>query len=389
MINARYQILLLGENSELIPVVQSRLKVVLNDIQISEESYDFVYPNDFKEKSLGINPTIALYFTSETANDKDADIVSVLKQKSIVIIPIVDAFDNAGRLLPECLKEINAACIANKDDENGITEVTNHVLSNLGLLTKERNIFISYKRADSQALANQLYGKFLHAGYTVFLDTESLSAGVNFQKTLRHRLADSFVLVLLNSKQFFDDKSKWTLEEYNTAQNLRIGICSILLPSVEVKRELSFNDIMRLDATDFADDNQKEIKEGKLDEIVLHIKSIYARLYESRKQSLVNAFTESLRKQHIRYIQLIDGSLSVESNKLKCKVIPLIGIPKSWDYYISDLKKQEDKDIPVYLLYNNQCILDEWLKHLAWLEDKSGISTININDNISWIQTNL
>ena len=45
------------------------------------------------------------------------------------------------------------------------------------------------------------------------------------------------------------------------------------------KRELSFNDIMRLDETDFTDENQKEIKEEKLDEIVLHIKSIYARLY--------------------------------------------------------------------------------------------------------------
>ena len=146
---------------------------------------------------------------------------------------------------------------------------------------------------------------------------------------------------------------------------------------------------MRLDATDFTDENQKEIKEEKLNEIVLHIKSIYARLYESRKQSLVNAFTESLHKQHIHYIQLIDGSLSVESNRLKCKVIPLIGIPKSWDYYILDLKKQEDKNIPVYLLYNDQCILDEWLKHLVWLEDKSGISAININDNISWIRTNL
>lgn len=389
MINSKYQILLLGENNELLHVVQSRLETTLNEMHLSEDSYEFVFPNTFDAKSLGTNPSVALYFTSETSYDKDSNLVSLLKKKSVVIIPIVDAFDNAGRLLPEPLKEINAARISNIDDDNGIIVVTNHVLSNLGLLTKERNVFISYKRADSQALANRFYDKFLHAGYTVFLDTESLSASVKFQETLKHRLADSFVLILLNSKHFFDDTSKWTLEEYHTAQNLRIGICSILMPSVEVKRELSFNEIIRLEETDFEDDNQTDIKEEKLNKLVLHIKSIYARLYESRKQSLVNAFTNNLRKQRIPFSQQMDGMIHVNSTKHKCNVIPLIGIPKSWDYYILDIKKKKCEGLPMYLLYDNQCILDEWLEHLAWLEEKSGISAININDNTSWIQANL
>ena len=358
-------------------------------MHLSEDSYEFVFPNTFDAKSLGTNPSVALYFTSETSYDKHSNLVSLLKKKSVVIIPIVDAFDNAGRLLPEPLKEINAARISNIDDDNGIIVVTNHVLSNLGLLTKERNVFISYKRADSQALANRIYDKFLHAGYTVFLDTESLSASVKFQETLKHRLADSFVLILLNSKHFFDDTSKWTLEEYHTAQSLRIGICSILMPSVGVKRELSFNEIIRLEETDFEDDNQTDIKEEKLNKLVLHIKSIYARLYESRKQSLVNAFTNNLRKQRIPFSQQMDGMIHVNSTKHKCNVIPLIGIPKSWDYYILDIKKKKCEGLPMYLLYDNQCILDEWLEHLAWLEEKSGISAININDNTSWIQANL
>lgn len=121
----------------------------------------------------------------------------------------------------------------------------------------------------------------------------------------------------------------------------------------------------------------------------MYIKSIYARLYESRKKALVNAFTNNLRKSDIHFVQNIDGSILIKSSKLTCKVIPLTGIPKSWDYYVSDIKKQENDNCEVYLLYNDQCILEEWLKHLTWLEDKSGIHAINVNNNLSWIQANL
>lgn len=364
MVNSIYQILLLGCNKELLPVVRSKLEKSLSDMQITDESYKFINTETFEEESLGVNPTIALYFTSDVNSDKDINLISTLKKHSIFIIPIVDSFDNAGLLLPDSLKEINAARVVDKNDEEGIVEVINHVLSNLGLLTKERNVFISYKRVDSQTLAHQLYDKFLLSGFSVFLDTESLSAGVNFQKSLRHRLADSFVLILLNSEHFFDKESKWTLEEYHVAQSLQIGICSIMMPSVKVKRDLNFSDFLRLEPFDFTGKKIKILKEQKVNEIVLHVKSIYARLYESRKKALVNAFTENLRKNNISFSLQIDGSILIESPKQRCRVIPLIGIPKSWDYYISDIKRAKGYGLPMYLLYNNQCILDEWLEHL-------------------------
>ena len=388
MIYSSYQILILGKLSKLSSCMQSCIEKAFHDIQLSKDSYKIIRSKEFKINTLGVNPTVALYFTSENKT-LDLEVLSQLKEKAVVIIPIVDSFDNAVILLPDCLKEINAACIADENDTVGQTEVTNLVLSNLGLLTRERNIFISYKRMDCQDLANQLYDKFLHAGYNVFLDTESLSAGVVFQESLRHRLADSFALVLLNSEHFFDTDSKWTLEEYMLAQNLKIGICSVLLPGVNIRRELNFSDFLRLESTDFTDDTNKYLKNSKIDEIVLYIKSIYARLYESRKQALVNSFTESLRKQRIVFVQQTDGTLFISTPKLSCKVIPLIGIPESWDYYVTDIKRHNNKDIPVYLLYNNQCILDEWLKHLAWLEEKSGVHSININDSLIWIQKNL
>lgn len=384
MKNSVYQIILLGGQHELCASVQAHLENAMVGVQLSKENFRFLRSEDFDELSLGINPTIALYFATRDFN-REISIIKALEAKSVIIIPIVDSFDNA-KWLPSCLSEINAKCISGKEDGQGMAELANLVLSDLGLLTNDRNVFISYKRLDCKELANQLYDNFLQAGYTVFLDTESLSAGVNFQKSLRHRLTDSFVLVLLYSQHFFDKESKWTMEEYKLAQELKLGICSILMPGVDVNRNLSFTDVIHLDREDFMGNI---LNKAKASDVVLHITSIYARLFQSRKLSLVNAFTENLKKQKVIFFQDVDGTISILSPKLRCKVIPLIGVPKSWDYYMSDIKQQKEQGKLVFLLYNNQCILDTWLDHLAWLEKKTNIHTINVNDNLSWIQENL
>lgn len=62
------------------------METTLNEMHLSEDSYEFVFPNTFDAKSLGTNPSVALYFTSETSSDKDNGIVSLLKEKSVVII---------------------------------------------------------------------------------------------------------------------------------------------------------------------------------------------------------------------------------------------------------------------------------------------------------------
>lgn len=79
MVNSIYQILLLGCNKELLPVVRSKLEKSLSDMQITDESYKFINTETFEEESLGVNPTIALYFTSDVNSDKDINLISTLK----------------------------------------------------------------------------------------------------------------------------------------------------------------------------------------------------------------------------------------------------------------------------------------------------------------------
>lgn len=79
MVNSKYQILLLGCNNELLLIIRSRLEKALNDMQITDESYKFINTENFEVESLGVNPTIALYFTDDVNSDKDMDLISILK----------------------------------------------------------------------------------------------------------------------------------------------------------------------------------------------------------------------------------------------------------------------------------------------------------------------
>ena len=383
-----YQIILLGCEHELLNKVREEIKTAFARINLPPKSCSFFTVRDMDKCKFGKFPTIALYF-ADSKVDSCGQELKKLKDEVVTIIPIVPNFDSASSLLPDDLKEINAACVSNPDDSCAISNLLNLVLSNLGLLIKEKNVFISYKRKDCEVMANQLYSRLLLDGYNVFLDTKSLVAGVNFQHSLMHRLADSFVLLLLNSEHFFDEDSKWTLEEYLTAQELQLGICGITLPKGKYDRTFSFHDIYDLQEGDFTDLNNLTLKDEALDCLSNHVSYIYARLYESRKQAVVNTFVGYLNKNSIPYQLEHDGTIRISSSKQTCIVVPLIGIPKSWNYYVSDMEYRLKNKIPVYILYNNQYVLEEWLNHLNWLERKSGINPIDINNSQLWINENL
>ena len=100
--------------------------------------------------------------------------------------------------------------------------ITNLVLENLGLLRRTRRLFISYRRSNSSHEALQLRHELDARGYDVFLDTHSVPRGDDFQEVLWHRLADSDVVVMLDTPGFMT--SRWTKEELAQAEAMTIGM---------------------------------------------------------------------------------------------------------------------------------------------------------------------
>lgn len=374
-----YKIFNFGGSNQYKEQLLNKLQEKLNCSLLSKGQYSIT--DSFEGLLLGKEPVVALYWADGYKNkERDEDNISRLRFNHIPIVPIISEISNANELLPETLKRINAAELNTLNFNNQIEVITNKVLHLLGLLYKEENVFISYRRAETEEAAKQLHIELVDNGYNAFLDKCDIPIGADFQGELKQRLSDCSVLILLESKTFFD--SKWTKEEFNVANNLKVEILCIKWPDVSIPRDKEFSDTFSLTKNDI--NTNGTIKIYKLEEIIKIINSLSARYYEARRQNIVGNFLKDVQNAGVKYIINYDGSISIEG--LDGLVIPLIGIPQSWDYYKADTKEHSGK---LFLLYDNQCVLDSWMDHLKWIESKSNIEPIYVNDNSSWIKENL
>src|SRR3546814_3711382 len=100
------------------------------------------------------------------------------------------------------------------------------MLECVGLLRRQRRVFVSYRRVESRAAALQLPDLLASRGFDVFLDTHDIRPGEPFQDVLWHRLVDSGVSVMLDTPTYFD--SRWSRKEIGRAsaeeiQGLRVS----------------------------------------------------------------------------------------------------------------------------------------------------------------------
>ena len=115
---------------------------------------------------------------------------------------------------------------------DSVTEAVPAILARVGLTLEEQRIFISYRRLESQALAEQLFDALTHEGFDVFVDRFSIAPGVNFQQRLAQELADKSMVLLLESK--WAHTSEWTNHEIQFAKRYKLGLLALQMPDRRV-----------------------------------------------------------------------------------------------------------------------------------------------------------
>jgi hypothetical protein len=112
--------------------------------------------------------------------------------------------------------------------DSSLKEVVPAVFSVAGITSKDPRIFISYRRVDSLAVANQLFDALSHLRFDVFLDHYRVPPGGDFQSRLTQELGDKSMVLLLESATFQD--SEWTLYEVQTAKACGLSVFALQLP---------------------------------------------------------------------------------------------------------------------------------------------------------------
>ncbi|HEY5536590.1 MAG TPA: toll/interleukin-1 receptor domain-containing protein [Ignavibacteria bacterium] len=388
--NTKYQLVFIGEDNTFKNRILDTFFKHIDDLGLNKSSIIVLQESNFKDNYISNSPTVALYFGNDTKVFKNLDILDILIRDASFILPIVNNINNITKLLPTQLHSINGSVLKN---ENEIEHLVSSILEGLSLLRLSRRLFISYKRNESSGVAIQLYEKLEKSGFDVFLDTHSIRPGEIFQDELWHRLADTDVVVLLNTKGFLE--SRWTKEELAKANSMSIGIIQLVWPnhSAESMSQLSIQ--IQLLKDNFVknkfDDNKCFLEDSASDIIINSVESLRARSLGARQDNLVTEFMKTAKSFNIKADLQPEKFITIARDGGKeFIVLPTVGVPHAFTYNQSEeLIKQirSHKSSELFLLYDHRNIRKKWIEHLSWLDLYLPLKSKKITEIEKWLKT--
>lgn len=320
--------------------------------------------------------TVALYFGGDPS--VDAKLVDELEAAKVPIVPVVEKGESVTAAVPGEIARTNA-CLLDADDST-LETLASVALEVLGLLHRQRRIFISYRRTDSREVALQLHDELSSRGFDVFLDTHDIRPVEAFQEMLWHRLSDCDVTVMLDTKDYFG--SKWTAQELGRSQALGIQILRVVWPDHSGSRHLSLSDSVSLSDADL--DASGRLRPNLLVEIAKRAEALRSRSIATRHLDLVGR----LKSEVVRIGGRFEGigayrsvSLTLPGGRL-LEAYPMVGIPTA--EMLNDIQVKAGKAghgrFPC-LVYNHIGIRPAWIEHLRWLDAQiSSVRTLKVSD---------
>ena len=331
-------------------------------------------------------PSFVFYFGGTNRADDCLTELEYLRGNADAIYPVYFTKDKFLGEVPEVLHKVNGVLYSEAELES----IVNVALEELRLLRKTRRVFISYKRSESSAVANQLYDVLSRHQFDVFLDTYSIRGAADFQAELHHRITDSDVLIQLNSPSFKD--SKWCEEEISDANARKVGVLQLNWPGVHSGPSDQLSIVRQLVETDFRRKRWKRntsvLKSKMLSSIAIQVESVRARNLAARQDGLTAEFVKEANRQGRNIIKEPTFLVEERPSGKFWYYIPAIGVPQSINFQDS-LKmlgkwgiKNPEK---VFLIYDELSILEDWIKHLDWMSKYFEVKTIKKSEFGTWL----
>ena len=384
----KYQIIFLGSVDERVCQLTDLLFAKIRELKLLDEAFKIILEVGFNEY-LGNQPAYAVYFGGDGGSFKNLKEIEDLKKEGVAILPIFK--DSFSKEIPEILKNQNGLKYSPNENE----KIVSLILESFGKLRSTRKVFVSYRRDQSSSIAIQLYEALERKNFDVFLDTHSIKQGEPFQEELWHRMADSDVVVLLNTSKFLE--SKWCKKEIAEASTKRIGVVQLIWPGHKPEDFADISFPVQLEPANFnnwLNDNpfMSRLKADFVDELVCLVESVRARNLASRQDSIITEFlnigNKVGRNLVLQYERVINEDLGCRKKNI---FVPAVGIPQSIDCEQSEKIKREISDsdhVKVHVIYDDLRIRNKWLDHLKWLNRQLDVKTIGSKEFEKWLTEN-
>lgn len=375
-----YQLQLLAEIDSRVDVILDRLFKRLGELGIAAETIRVIKECDASVRDTAL-PATALFLGYAGADDAGHPSLQALLDDSIVIITCVSDLDRVWDEIPPKLRHVNALEV--QAPNQNIDRVVSLILENFRLLRQERRLFISYRRIDSKAVADQLYDAFDARGFDVFIDTRTVPPAIDFQAELWHRLSDSDVVVLIDTEHFRN--SRWTVDEMARANLTNIQILHVLWPGQAEDPTSAFSYFHSLDDVDFAApppfDTAALLGDAALAAICDKAETLRARAMAARHNYLIDSFCDNARDRGFTPVLQPERWIEIElaANKTLA-VVPMVGVPGApgINKIFHAISLVGSGTGGIWVLYDSRGLLASWLTHLGWLGDYLPARTVQL-----------
>lgn len=301
-------------------------------------------------------PAAVAFFGAAGVSEEGLD---SLLHSGIPVLPIVSAEGCAQRELPPRLLAFNYLTLAG----HGLQRIATALLECVGLLPRQRRIFVSYRRDGARQAALQLFDSLSARLFDVFLDTHGIAPAEDFQSVLWHRLCDSDVLVMLDTPGYFD--SRWTSAEFGRALAKGISVLRIGWPNVSPSPRAATASRIDL-TTDAIDSTTGLLTDDAISRICDQLELVRAHSHAIRRLNLFSNIQQAVERiggtvdgvgaPNAIYLTLPDGENLV--------VYPTVGVPNS--VTLNDAV-DHSAGRSAAVVYDHIGLHEKWLKHLAWL----------------------
>ncbi|MGQ2905743.1 MAG: toll/interleukin-1 receptor domain-containing protein [Neoaquamicrobium sediminum] len=373
-----YQVLIVGIYGEAAAEVEELTSKRLGDLGIPPHTVGFLHGDEIVGRNRKVT-SIALFFGG-VGSLALTDHLDALIQDSIVIVPVTTAAGQFGTEIPPVLKEVNGIALTGVG--GGVNRIVSLILELFGLLRRERRLFISYKRDDAQETANALYDALDKRGFDVFIDVRSVPPAEDFQAVLWHRMADSDVVILLDTPNF--RTSRWTTAELAQANATEVQILHVLWPGQAEDPECAFNHYVSLDNNDFEAGNARgRVRLAVLDDICEYAEQLRARAMAARHRYLVDNFCDAARVAGYAPAVQPERWISIKrSSGDQIAIVPAVGVPTA--ERINGIADAMDAlggaFSKVWMIYDNRGLAEAWLKHLDWLHQHLPVKGLRMSE---------
>jgi TIR domain len=302
------------------------------------------------------------------------------QKRLIPIIPVVTKLADFNTVAPAEVASFNGFELADIQD---IAELAGLVLEFLGLQRAKRKIFISYARRDASQVAQQLRDAFTARWYSVFLDTVSIRPGAAFQEELLQELADSDVVVLLNSPSVKD--RPYVQQEIAFADQAGVGGVQVVWPEVAALREGGFFMPVPLDQQQAEIENAsvKSLTPAGVLKILRRVADLRTALQQQREEQIVEPIRAYAQTKGWDAVPYLGRHIELRRGQDRIHLDVALGVPTSFD--LERAFKAADPRPPAgRLVYDPLGITDRQAEHLDFLGSRLALQYLDPKAALQW-----